>query len=405
LFDYLRFFVRYAKPVGFGAALTCASSFGQTFMVSQFVPFLLDELKLSNAAFGLLYSAATLLSAMLLMRIGGRVDVEPLDRYTDKATLILSAAALALAATFHPAMLFAALFGLRFAGQGLMSNISQTTMARRFGRSRGKALSLAALGHSAGELTIPAILAFGIPFAGWRAALAALALAAAAALLLLTRSLPVRDYGRAAPEDAFDDAGGSSGVPGSFKPFRDGVFWLLAAPGLVFTVAATGYFFYQMVMVRESGWDANWYARVFSAYAAARVAGVFGTGTLVDRFGARFLYPFHFVPVIVGCLVFGLSGGSAPLVFYMVSMGLTMGASSVMQSAVLAETYGPEIVGTVRSFFASAMIMGAAAGPASFGLLLDAGIPMREILFGISLLLAAAAAASFKTWRLPRRKA
>ncbi len=403
MFEYFRFFRRYARPVGFGAALTGASSFGQTFMVSQFVPFILEELTLSNAVFGGIYSGATLVSAALLMRVGKRVDVEPLDRYTNKAAVILVAAALLLAASIHPAMLFAALFGLRFAGQGLMSNISQTAMARHFGKSRGKALSLSAFGYSAGELTMPLIFALSIPAVGWRPSLAVVAVLGFAAVLAVVRALPVRSFERPLPEDVLEDNAPRAAEGSGFAMSRDKTFWLIAAPGWVFTVSATGYFFYQMVMVRDRGWDPKWYALVFSAYAAARVAGIFGTGTLVDRFGARFLYPLHFLPFIAGCFVFGATGSPGPLAFYMVAMGLTMGASSVMQSAVLAETYGPAIVGTVRSAFAATMIFGSSAGPIAFGLILDAGIPMRGILFGIAVLTTAGAAASLKTWRPPRR--
>lgn len=400
--DYIRFFLKYAGPVGFGASLTFASSFGQTFLVSQFVPFLLAELKLTNAAFGSLYSAATLISAALLLKVGKRVDSAPLTRYTLEAAAILCAAALILAASVHPAMLFAALFGLRFAGQGLMSNISQTVMARHFQRSRGKALSLASLGYSAGELMLPLVLTFLIPHLGWRFSLGILAILILLIPAALTRALPLQSYERPDPDDRSADIADGSGPAEKFRVLGNTQFWCLAAPGLIFTFLATGYFFYQMVLVAQRGWDPRWYALVFGAYALLRVAAIFGFGFLVDRFGARFLYPLHFLPVIAGAAAMGLSGSAAALVVLMAGMGLTMGASSVLQSAVLAETYGAAVVGTARSVFASVMIFGASAGPACFGLLMDSGVSMEGILLAVAVATAAGTLLSLRTWRPPR---
>jgi len=377
-------------------------------MVSLFIPFLYTELRLSNAAFGAIYSGATLVSALLLMEAGKKVDTEALDRYTIKAELILCASALFLAVTVHPVMLFIALFGLRFAGQGLTSHIGQTVMARHFQKSRGKSLSLASLGYSAGELFLPVILTFSFPLLGWRLSLSAIALLACAGVFILLKVLPVRSFERTVPEDRFDDdrgdTHGKESEPAKFDPRKDRTFWFLIAPGWVYTFAATGYFFYQMMLVNGKGWDPKWYALIFAVYALTRVAAVFTFGYFIDRFGARFLYPLHFAPFIAGCVVMRFSGSAASLAFFMVMMGVTMGAASVLQSAVLAETYGGNVIGTVRSVFASIMIFGAAAGPAAFGLLLDAGITMEKILLGLGILTALAAAASLRTWKRPRTR-
>jgi len=58
----------------------------------------------------------------------------------------------------HVLLLPVALLGIRFAGQGLMSHISQTVMGRYFEDDRGKALSLAALGYPVGEMIFPIII-------------------------------------------------------------------------------------------------------------------------------------------------------------------------------------------------------------------------------------------------------
>lgn len=403
VFDYLRFFRTYAGALGFGAGMTLVSSYGQTFMTSLFLPYLAAELSLSNSMLGALFSSATLISALILMKVGKRVDTEALDRYTIKAESILFAAMLILASSFNAAVLFVALFGLRFAGQGLASNIGQTVMARHFEKSRGKALSFASLGYSAGELFVPPAVALLVRRIDWRLTLIALAFLSLAFVLVLLKALPVRSYERTAPGDRFDKAAVRSAFPTKFNALTDRTFWLIAAPGWVFTFGTASYFFYQMLIVTKKGWDPAWYAVAFGTYAVTRIAATFSFGFLIDRFGARFLYPLHFVPFVTGCAVMGLLGTPAALTFFLVALGLTLGFSSVIQSAVLAETYGGEIVGAVRSTFTSVMILASALGPAAYGFALDAGVTIEVILLVVGTLAALAVLVGMPTWKPPRK--
>jgi sugar phosphate permease len=48
-------------------------------------------------------------------------------------------------------MLFLSLFGLRLFGQSMISHIAVTAMARWFSKKRGRALSIALMGHPIGE--------------------------------------------------------------------------------------------------------------------------------------------------------------------------------------------------------------------------------------------------------------
>ena len=47
---------------------------------------------------------------------------------------------------------------LRFFGQGAMTHAGETTMARYFGKNRGKALSVATLGGMIGVMFLPYIV-------------------------------------------------------------------------------------------------------------------------------------------------------------------------------------------------------------------------------------------------------
>ena len=60
------------------------------------------------------------------------------------------------------------IFALRFFGQGAMSHAGETTMARYFGKNRGKALSFATLGGMIGVMIFPIIVVKLTHLFGWK---------------------------------------------------------------------------------------------------------------------------------------------------------------------------------------------------------------------------------------------
>ena len=124
---YFRFCFDNRKWISFGFLLTFFSSFGQTFLLSLYVPRILDEFAISSGFFGGLYALATVASALTLLHVGRIIDRVDLRTYTLWAALVLMVSGLVMAVSVHIAMVFVALFGLRFAGQGLFSHISNTT--------------------------------------------------------------------------------------------------------------------------------------------------------------------------------------------------------------------------------------------------------------------------------------
>jgi len=185
--SYLDFLKRNFEPVFFGFLLTFFSSFGQTFLISLFVPFILADLAFSNSVFGGYYAMATIISSLIMLRVGHVIDDRPVRPFTIKTTILLTTACVLLALAWHPAVLFVALVGLRLGGQGLLSHISLSTMSRYFSKDRGKALSISSLGYSVGEMIFPILIAAIIGAFGWRAG----AMATAVMALLLLAIMPL----------------------------------------------------------------------------------------------------------------------------------------------------------------------------------------------------------------------
>ena len=114
------FFLNHARLLSYAILLTFASSFGQSFFIALSAGQLQTEFNLSHSDFGLLYSAATLLSAAVLLWSGKQVDQHSLKSVSFSVILGLSGGCALMAYADSLVLLFAALFLLRHCGQGLM---------------------------------------------------------------------------------------------------------------------------------------------------------------------------------------------------------------------------------------------------------------------------------------------
>jgi hypothetical protein len=131
------------------------SSFGQTFFLSLFSPHWGAALGLSAGTLGLVYGLATLAAGALLPLSGRWLDSAPSGRAGLVTFGGLTTACLVAAAVSNLWLLAAAMFLLRFFGQGMCVNVGLTRAARWFDHNRGKAVSLAVTGFPLGEAVLP----------------------------------------------------------------------------------------------------------------------------------------------------------------------------------------------------------------------------------------------------------
>ncbi len=376
--EYLLFFRREGAFLGYGIGLTFLSSFGQTFLLSLFVPFLLLEFDLDSGSFGTLYAAATLGSALLLPWAGRGLDRFPLPHFTLWVILGLAASALTLALAPGVGVLFVALVGLRLAGQSLAFQTALTAMARRYADDRGKALGIASLGLPIGEATLPVLIVAGLGVVGWRTgwmAIAGLSVLGFAPLLLLLLSLarPRSTEDDGAPEppelrNAPPDHGARSWTRREI--LRDPRFWLILPAGLLAPFWSTGLFLYQTSLAGARGWSLSLVASAFGAFALTRVLCSLAAGGWVDRWSARRLFPWTAIPIGVALALLLLDGGWVPFAF-MTALGLGAGLGGTVKGALWAELYGIRHLGAIKSMMAAFMVLATAAAPAILGVVAD----------------------------------
>lgn len=376
------FLLSQPRLLAFGFFAAFFSSFGQTFFIALSGAEIRAAFSLGHGDFGLIYSTATLSSAAVLIWAGRKIDDMDLRLYTALVCTGLGLACLGLSVVGHPLMLIPVIFALRFTGQGLMTHISSVSMARYFDRNRGKALSVSALGLPAGEALFPTLAVALIAWLGWRQ------MWAGAGLILLLAVVPYLLWllkGQAERHRRLNEQSATDGVMRKLEGWtrgqvlRDRRFYQLVPCILAPSFIATGFFFHQVHLTESKGWDLAMYAGFFVIYATTQTLTSLVTGVLVDRLGARHLLKFYLLPGLLGLLVIFYWNAPWAGALFMALLGMTSGASNVVNGAVLAEIYGVAHLGAIKALGTALMVLASALSPPAFGVAIDHGVGMEAI--------------------------
>lgn len=363
------------KILGMAFLATLLSAFGQTFLIGLFTGTWREEFGLSHAGMGSLYSSATLVSGLIIVKLGRGIDRMSLPRYTALAVLAFAVGCAVTASAWGPISLAVGIFLIRQCGQGLMGHIAITTIARTFSAARGRALAVAQLGFPAGEAVFPALIVFGLEEVGWRM----LWWIAAAMLVLLTPVFMGLTCAAATPEHA---ATAQASDASRRDVLRDPRFFRILPVLLTAPFVITGLFFHQEAMAADKQWPLSLLATAFVAFAVTQVGGSLAMGWWIDRVGARSLLRFYLLPMGLGCLWLASNDAAATAWVYLGAMGVSAGAGGALSGALWAEMYGTRHLGAIRAMQHALMVVSTAASPLLFGALLDAGVSASELAWG-----------------------
>ena len=398
------------RPLAFGALHSFGSSFGQTFLVALFVPFISASLALNETEFANIYAGITIGSALCLPVVGRWIDKVDILSYSLATMGLLALGCAMIAVASNVWMLIAALFILRLAGQGLMSHVSMTGIARYFTKNRGRALAVASFGFPLAEAIMPATLLALIAVFGWRYTYGGSAVFIVVVLIPLAIWLIRSDQKfRAAPKKSGESAKPDStsmqadndnvldDAPQSDHPrlFRSLYVWfcmpMLAAPPLIMTAL----FFHQGAISTHKGIELGWFAAGFTVFAITSVLGAFGSGPLIDKHTARRLFPWHLIPMMFGIVVLSMSNEPFAILIYMGLVGITVGFATTLRTAIIPELVPLDEIGAVRSTLTAVMVLASAMGPAIYGWMFAADISIAMMLV---ITLVASALVSFGSW-------
>lgn len=375
----LRFLCENARWLAAGFLMALGSSFGQTFFIAIFSEPLRLEFSISHGEFGTIYMVGTLLSAACLIQLGRLADTTSARTLSLLLTLCLATACLAMAVVGSWIMLVGVIFGLRLFGQGLLSHLSQTTMARWFHATRGRALAVASFGYPTGEAIAPLGAVVLMAVIGWRETWCVSSGVLAFVLAPTLWILLAKDRAANHPNTGVIEASGLNGRHWSrSEVLRQPLFWMLIpgllGPGFILTAV----FFLPSHIAEAKGWTFEAMPSRYWVYALTAVVASVLSGYAIDRFSARLCLPLYQLPMAAGLVALWSGTGTATIAALMVLIGATAGAAATVHSAIWAEIYGTRHIGTIKALAHSVMVFASAVGPGIVGTLIDLGIEFPD---------------------------
>lgn len=394
-------------PVFYGWIVMLAGSLGlvmtspgQTYTVSIFIEYFIQDLSISRSAVSTLYSLGTLAGSLTLPLWGRQID-----RHGSRKMVVIIAFLFGLACIYmgfvqNILMLGVGFFAIRMLGQGSLGLVSQTVLNQWWVRKRGmimglSGLILAVLGMGA----FPNLVHYLISILGWRMTYpilgAILILGMVPVGYLLFRNRP-EDYGLQ-PDGAAVELGQSEAEVASI-PERDldwtlkealhtRVFWVLLVSWASFTMMSTGQFFHMVSIFQDQGLASTVAASVFVPIALATATANLLGGIAIDRVSVKYLLAIALVFQALSLWRIQSLDSTVSVYAFGMLLGVTGGLFQAIGAVVWPAFYGRRHLGSIYGFASAAGVLGAALGPLPFGI-------VRDVLGSYQLILYAASALS-----------
>ena len=367
------------KVLLFGFIFTFFSSFGQSFFLGLFNSSIRDALSITHGQFGSIYASATLLSSLILVWIGKKIDDVNILKFALYVIIFLSASCFIFSKISSVIFLFIGIFLMRLAGQGLSSHTATTTISRFFEKNRGRALSTCWLGLSLAEFTLPVLIVFLLTFIEWRDIWLSISILVIIVLPIVSYFL-VKDVKLETREKS-----NSIEDPKEIRQWKrievlkDYRFYIISMSMLAMPWIATGSFVYQSFITTSKEWGPYIIAQSFMAYSIFSVITLFISGFIIDKFSSRRLLIYMNIPLLFSTIVLFSFNAQISSFFFFGLLGITNGLANVLGSSTWAEIYGVKYIGSIKALTTALMVFATAFGTALFGILIDFGFTIEQI--------------------------
>ncbi len=367
------------KVILFGFIFTFFSSFGQSFFLGLFNSSIRDALSITHGQFGTIYASATLLSSLVIIWVGKKIDDIDVFKFGTLVTLLLSFSCYFFSKVSSITFLFVAIFLMRFSGQGLMSHTATTTISRYFTKSRGKALSTGWFGLSTAEFILPVFMIYLLTFMEWRSiwiniSFVILFLPIISYLLIKNIKLDSREI---------DNNKNTRNIKiknwKRIEVIKDYRFYIVCANMLAMPWIATGIFVYQSFILSSKNWGPYVIAQSFMAYSILSVITLFIAGFLIDKFSSRKLLIYMNLPFLLSLFLIIIFDNPIVSFLFLGLIGISNGLANVLGSSTWAEVYGVKHIGSIKALTTALMVFSTAFGTAVFDLLIDKGFSIEQI--------------------------
>ena len=366
------------KVIIFGFIFTFFSSFGQSFFLGLFNESIRNELDITHGQFGSIYASATLLSSIILIWVGKKIDDFDVLKFSFFVISLLAISTFTFSKINSVAFLFVAILLMRFSGQGMMSHTASTTISRYFTNTRGKALSTGWFGLSTAEFIMPVTIIYALTIMDWRNIWIIISVIIILFLPLISYFL-VKEVKLSSREDDNEVIKENIKQWNRSEVIKDYRFIIIALNMLAMPWIATGIFVYQSFILSAKNWGEYTIAQSFMVYSIASVLTLFVAGYLIDKFTSRKLLIYMNIPFLISLLILIYFQSPVSSFFFLGLIGVSNGFANVLGSSTWAELYGVKFIGSIKALTTALMVFSTAFGTAFFGLMIDFDFSIEQI--------------------------
>ena len=366
------------KVIIFGFIFTFFSSFGQSFFLGLFNESIRNELNITHGQFGSIYASATLLSSIILIWVGKKIDDFDVLKFSFFVISLLAISTFTFSKINSITFLFIAILLMRFSGQGMMSHTASTTISRYFTNTRGKALSTGWFGLSTAEFLMPVTIIYALTIMDWRNIWIIISVAIILFLPLVSYFL-VKEVKLSSREDDNEAIKENIKQWKRSEVIKDYRFIIIALNMLAMPWIATGIFVYQSFILSAKNWGEYTIAQSFMVYSIASVLTLFVAGYLIDKFTSRKLLIYMNIPFLISLLILIYFQSPISSFFFLGLIGVSNGFANVLGSSTWAELYGVKFIGSIKALTTALMVFSTAFGTALFGLMIDFDFSIEQI--------------------------
>ena len=366
------------KVIIFGFIFTFFSSFGQSFFLGLFNESIRNELNITHGQFGSIYASATLLSSIILIWVGKKIDDFDVLKFSFFVISLLAISTFTFSKINSITFLFIAILLMRFSGQGMMSHTASTTISRYFSSTRGKALSTGWFGLSTAEFLMPVTIIYALTIMDWRNIWIIISVAVILFLPLISYFL-VKEVKLSSREDDNEVIKENIKQWKRSEVIKDYRFIIIALNMLAMPWIATGIFVYQSFILSAKNWGEYTIAQSFMVYSIASVLTLFVAGYLIDKFSSRKLLIYMNIPFLISLLILIYFQSPVSSFFFLGLIGVSNGFANVLGSSTWAELYGVRFIGSIKALTTALMVFSTAFGTAFFGLMIDFDFSIEQI--------------------------
>ena len=368
------------KVIIFGFIFTFFSSFGQSFFLGLFNSSIRDALSITHGQFGSIYASATLLSSLILVWFGKKIDDINILKFSYLVIILLAFSCYFFSKISSIYYLFIAILFMRFSGQGMMSHTSSTTISRFFTKSRGKALSTSWFGLSTSEFILPVLIIYLLTIYEWRDIWIVISLIVILFLPIVSFFLVKNLNLESRETDNLENRGNNKIKDWKrIEVLKDYRFYIISANMLAMPWIATGTFVYQSFILESKNWGPYIIAQSFMVYSILSVITLFISGFLIDKFTSRKILVYMNLPLLLATIVIIYFNNPLTAFIFLGLIGISNGFANVLGSSTWAEIYGVKYIGSIKALTTALMVFSTAFGTAFFGILIDRGFSIEKI--------------------------